>query len=162
MNYELIIIFAVLSIANVIFSTIKSIVTIKGDKWLASIISATYFSFYNIVLIYTVADFDLWIKCGITFGANLLGVFIVKFIEEKLQKDKLWVFNATVKNDDENLKAIVKMLTVKNIKCLYNEVVKDELYTMQIFSNTQKESTMIKSILDNFNVKYYAIETEKI
>lgn len=157
---KLIIIFTILSFANVIFSTIRSLVTIKGGKWVASFVSATYFAYYNIVLIYTVAEFDLWIKCVITFVANLFGVYIVKFIEEKMAKDKLWVYNATVKEDSTALKNIITLLKEMNIKCIYNEVVANELYTMQIFSNSQKESAMIKSILENYKVKFYAVETK--
>ena len=76
---KIILIFIALSIVNVIFSTARSLLTINGGKWIASIMNASYFAFYNIVLIYTVADFPLWIKCIITFGANLIGVFIVKY-----------------------------------------------------------------------------------
>ena len=53
------IIFSILTIFNVVLSTIKSIVTIKSGKTVASLISAGYYGFYNIVLIYTVADFPL-------------------------------------------------------------------------------------------------------
>lgn len=156
------VLFAILSIVNVIFSTYRSIITIKGSKGVASIVSASYFTFYNIVLIYTVADFELWVKCVITFFANLVGVYIVKFIEERMVKDKLWVFGATVKHNEDNLKEIVEKLKALDIKCVYTELVPNELYTMQIFSNTQKESTMIKGILDNFDVKYYATETKTV
>ena len=46
------------------------------------------------------------------------------------------------------------------IKFIYNEIVKDELYTLQVFSKNQKESEMITSILNNYKVKYYAIESK--
>ena len=59
--------FIILSIVNVIFSTIRSIVTINGSKIMASLISGGYFAFYNIMMIYTVADFPMWQKCVITF-----------------------------------------------------------------------------------------------
>lgn len=52
--------FIVLSIINVIFSTIRSITTIKSGKTLASLISGGYFAFYNVMLIYTVADLPMW------------------------------------------------------------------------------------------------------
>ena len=42
----------------------------------------------------------------------------------------------------------------------YNEILKDELYTLQVFSKNQKESEMIISILNNYKVKYYAIESK--
>ena len=96
MNIELLITFIILSIINVIFSTVRSIVTIKGNKVTASFISGGYFAFYNIMLLYTVADFPMWQKCIITFVCNVIGVFIVKFIEEKSRKDKLWKVEATI------------------------------------------------------------------
>lgn len=93
---NLLVIFVLLSIVNVIFSTIKSIVTIKGGAFTASLISALYYGYYNVVLIYTVADFPLWQKVLITFLCNLIGVFIVKWGEAKARKDKLWRVEATV------------------------------------------------------------------
>lgn len=93
---NLLIIFILLSIVNVIFSTIKSIVTIKSGPWVASIVSALYYGYYNIVLIYTVADFPLWQKVVVTAGCNLVGVFVVKYGEVKARKDKLWKVELTV------------------------------------------------------------------
>ena len=33
---------------------------------------------------------DLWFKISVTAAANLVGVFVVKWAEEKKRKDKLW------------------------------------------------------------------------
>ena len=93
---NLLIIFVLLSIVNVIFSTIKSIATIKSGPWVASIVSALYYGYYNIVLIYTVADFPLWQKVVVTAGCNLVGVFIVKYGEVKARKERLWKVELTV------------------------------------------------------------------
>ena len=46
-----VLLFIGLSIINVIFSTIRSLVTINGGIIAASLISGGYFSFYNIMLI---------------------------------------------------------------------------------------------------------------
>ena len=70
---KIIIIFTILSLINVIGSTARSLITIKSNKNVAAAVSAAYYAFYNIVLVYTVADFELWIKCVITFGCNLVG-----------------------------------------------------------------------------------------
>ena len=78
--------FIILSIINVVFSTIRSIVTINGSKLSASLLSGAYFAFYNIMMIYTVADFPMWQKCLITFICNVVGVWLVKWGEEKSQK----------------------------------------------------------------------------
>ena len=93
------ILFICLSTVNVVFSTIRSIITIKGGKLLASLFSAGYFSFYNIMMIYTVMDFSMWHKCIITFVCNFVGVYLVKWGEEHFRKDKLWVILASVKNE---------------------------------------------------------------
>ena len=93
---KLLFIFTVLTIVNVIFSTIKSIVTIKSGKTVASLISALYYGYYNIVLIYTVADFPLWQKVAVTFFCNLVGVWLVKWGEEKARKDRLWLVKITI------------------------------------------------------------------
>ena len=45
--------FIVLSIINVMFSTVRSIITLNGNKLTASFVSGGYFAFYNIMMIYT-------------------------------------------------------------------------------------------------------------
>ena len=100
MNYEFLLVFVGLSIVNVVFSTIRSIVTISRSKAVASLISGGYFAFYNIMMIYTVADFPMWQKCVITFVCNVVGVFLVKWGEEKSRKDKLWKVEATIDRAD--------------------------------------------------------------
>lgn len=157
---KLIIIFTALSLINVIFSTVRSLATINGSPWVASIISALYFSYYNIVLIYTVAEFPLWQKCVITGLCNLVGVLIVKVVENKMKKDRLWVFSATSKTDNATTKSIHDSLKKMGISSIYNEIEKDRLYTMQIFAHTQKESIMVKSVLENYEIKYHAYETQ--
>lgn len=157
---KLIIIFTALSLINVIFSTVRSLTTIKCGPWVASIISALYFSYYNIVLIYTVAEFPLWQKCVITGVCNLVGVLIVKVVEDKMRKDRLWVFNSTAKEDSSTIKMIHDSLKKMGISSIYNEIEKDRLYTMQIFAHTQNESVMVKGVLENYNIKYHAYETQ--
>lgn len=157
---KFLIVFIVLSVINVIFSTIRSITTIKSGKLVASVISGGYFAFYNVMLIYTVAEFPMWQKCVITFVCNVLGVYLVKWIEEKMQKDKLWIIHATATERLDNVQKVYESLKGLGIKSIYTEIVKNELYSLEIFSYTQKESEMIKGILDNYNIKYCATETK--
>ena len=149
--------FSVISLANVIFSTIKSLVTIKGGKTAASIVNALYFSYYNIVIIYTVSDFNLFIKCLVTFFANLVGVYIVKFFEEKFEKDSYWIFDATIMEAETTLKEIEEKFAQEKIKNIFSEVT-DDLYLGKIFSNNKKESTIIKNVLSQYNVKFHIVE----
>lgn len=149
------IMFVVLSIINVVFSTVRSIVTIKGGKMLASLISGGYFAFYNIMLIYTVADFPMWQKCVITFACNVVGVWIVKFIEEKMRKDKLWKVEATVSTIDA--KTIDEVL--KDVPHSYIEISpKHTLFNF--YCATQKESTLVKLICEKYHAKFFVAESQ--
>lgn len=151
---DFVIIFIALSIVNVIFSTIRSLTTIKSGKWVASLISGGYFAFYNIMLIYTVMDFPMWQKCVITFGCNVVGVYIVKWIEEKMRKDKLWKIDCTVYSvERENME---KALNAEAIPYCYNENGKHTMFTM--FCATQAESAKVAEIVRHFHGKYFVSE----
>lgn len=156
---KLLMIFIGLSIVNVVFSTIKSIITIKGGAFAASLISALYYGYYNIVLIYTVADFPLWQKVAVTFGCNLVGVFAVKYAEEKSRKDKLWKVEATV-NTMEEAKEIISLLKEKRIPCNYVDI--NRYVLINCYCATQKQSAGVKNILDLYNAKYFATESKNL
>ena len=152
--------FVILNFINVLVNTARSLVTIKGGKWLASIANAICYGYYTIIIVITATyEMPLAIKCVAVAVVNFIGVFTIKFCEEKMQKDKMWIYNATAKVCNDELKGVINLLKSAEIKLVYSKVT-DNLYTMQIFSNTQKESEMIKSILDNYNIKYCAIETK--
>ena len=155
---KLLIIFIGLSIVNVIFSTIKSIITVKGGALSASIISALYYAYYNVVLIYTVADFPLWQKVVVTFWCNLVGVFVVKWGEEKARKDKLWKVEATVApNHAEEIKQYCKN---NNIPHNYVDIEKYVLFNF--YCATQSESAKVKKLCDAHDAKYFASETKNL
>lgn len=158
MNIELLITFIVLSIINVIFSTVRSIVTIKGNKVTASFISGGYFAFYNIMLLYTVADFPMWQKCVITFVCNVIGVFIVKFIEEKSRKDKLWKVETTIPRAEAS--RLINYL--ENSELSYNYVYINKYYLFNFYCPTQKESASVKELLDKFHAKYFVSESKTL
>lgn len=155
---SLLFIFIVLSIVNVIFSTIKSIVTIKSGPWVASIISALYYGYYNIVLIYTVADFPLWQKVVVTAGCNLVGVFIVKYGEAKARKDKLWKVEATI--SPMRFDTLVKKLKEYDLSFNYIDVGKYVIFN--IYCATQAESAKVKTLLNVVEAKYFVAESKNL
>ena len=158
MNIELLITFIILSIINVIFSTVRSIVTIKGNKVTASFISGGYFAFYNIMLLYTVADFPMWQKCVITFVCNVIGVFIVKFIEEKSRKDKLWKVEVTIPRAEAS--RLINYL--ENSELSYNYVDINKYYLFNFYCPTQRQSAEVKKLLDKFHAKYFVSESKTL
>ena len=92
---NLFVLFIILQISNVIMQTIKSIATVKCGKTVAAAVNAITFGLYTIVLVYMNCDLSLWEKVIITAATNFVGVWIVKWIEEKMRKDKLWLVQAT-------------------------------------------------------------------
>ena len=158
---KFLIIFIGLSIINVVFSTIRSITTIKSGKTVASIISGGYFAFYNVMLIYTVADFPMWQKCVITFACNVLGVWVVKLIEEKMRKDKLWKIEVSIKGNEVD--DFCNQLEREKIPFGGFKVFSSEYYKIEIFAATQKESHKIKKIISEFDtIKYFVTETKAL
>lgn len=154
--------FVILNFINVLINTARSLTTVKGGKWIASVMNALCYGYYTVIIVITATyEMPLALKIIAVAIVNFIGVFAIKLGEEKITKEKMWIFNATAKVTNEKLENVVSLLKNANVKLVYTTVVKDELYTLQIFSNTQKESEMIKSILDNYSIKYCAIETKE-
>lgn len=156
---KLIIIFVALSIINVVFSTIRSIITIKGGKATASLISGGYFAFYNIMLLYTVADFPMWQKCAITFVCNVIGVWFVKWLEEKARKDKLWKIEATIPT--KYTETVDYNLDNHNVPHSYVKL-SDKHTVFYCYCATQNDSSIVKKILDNYEAKYFVSESKSL
>ena len=155
--------FVILNFVNVLINTARSLTTVKGGKWIASCMNALCYGYYTVIIVITATyDIPLPLKIVAVAIVNFIGVFCIKLGEEKIQKEKMWIYNATAKVSDNELLNIVNLLKETDIKLVYNTVVENELYTLQIFSNTQKESEMIKAILDNYSIKYCAVETKEI
>ena len=159
MDYNFLLVFIGLSIVNVVFSTIRSIVTINGSKAVASLISGGYFAFYNVMMIYTVADFPMWQKCVITFVCNVVGVWLVKWGEEKARKDKLWKIEATVLGElTSNLRQDLNNAGLSN-----KYIPNIGRYTeFNIYCDTQAESAKAKEILAKYNAKYFVSESKTL
>ncbi len=155
---KLVIIFTVLTIINVVFSTIKSILTISGNKWVASAISALYYGYYNIVLVYTVADFPMWQKVAVTAACNLIGVFLVKWGEEKSKPAKLWKVEVTIPVKEFNNLAT----RLKNYNIPFNYVNIEKYFIFNIYCATPKESINVKNALKGSNAKYFVSESKNL
>lgn len=153
---NLLFLFIVLSIINVIFSTIKSIVTIKSGPWVASIVSALYYGYYNIVLIYTVADFPLWQKVVVTAGCNLVGVFVVKYGEVKARKDKLWLVKITVPAN--NFSALYEEIACKDIPFTYYNLQK--YYVLDCYCEKQEDTAFVTTLCQKYRGKMFASENK--
>jgi hypothetical protein len=155
---SLVITYIVLNIVNVIIQTVKSIATIKCKKGVASIVNAVAYGLYTVVVIYMVCDLPLWFKIAVVAIANLIGVYLVKYFEEKNRKDKLWKVEATINKEDfEKING-----TAKSLDLSYNYVDIEKYYLFNFYCPTQKESEMVKGLLNSVNAKYFVNESKSL
>jgi hypothetical protein len=151
-----------LNIVNVIVQTIKSIATLKCGKVGASVINAVAYGFYTIVTIYMLCDLPLFWKAGIVALCNLIGVYVVKWGEEKARKDKLWKVEATIQNvvwftgyiKEECEKHFIpySIINVENV----------EYIVFNFYCATQEKSRIVKQICDRCNAKYFVSESKNL
>jgi hypothetical protein len=159
MDWNLFWIFVVLNVVNVVIQTVKSIATIKCGKVPAAVINAVAYGLYTIVVVYTVCELPLWLKATVVAVANLVGVYIVKLLEEKKRKDKLWKVEATIPHT--NTDQLHYELKVRNIPHNFIEDV-GQYTVFNIYCETQKESAIAKVVLDQYHAKYFVSESKTL
>ena len=137
--------FIILNIFNVIIQTVKSIATVKCGKTAAAIINAVAYGLYTIVTVYMLCELDLWVKALIVAVCNLIGVYIVKLIEEKSRKDKLWKVEATIKA--KNRRKILTYLINSEIPYNYYLLQTGDI-VVNCYCYSQKQSQIVKEILN--------------
>ena len=162
MEMKLLVLFIVMNVVNVVIQTIKSIATIKCGKTAAAIVNAVAYGLYTYIVVLTMCDLPLLAKCLIVAGANFVGVWVVKFFEERARKDKLWKVEATVqnvihftdyiKNQCEQHKVPYSIINVENV----------DYVVFNFYCATQEKSRIVKQICDGCNAKYFVSESKTL
>lgn len=155
---NLLVLFIILNIVNVIIQTAKSLVTVKCGKGAAAVINALAYGLYTIVVIYMMCDLPLLLKVFIIAMCNLIGVYIVKLIEEKSTRDKLWKVEMTVK--PRYAKELMETLDTLRIPYSYIDIEKYMLFN--VYCETQKQSTVVKAIVERYHAKYFVAECKTL
>ena len=155
---ELLLIFIALNIVNVILQTVKSLATVKCGKVAAAIVNAVAYGLYTIVLVYTMCDLPLMWKASIVALCNFIGVYVVKLIEEKARKDKLWKVEMTL--PPEHAEKVHTMLQLVGIPHNYIDIEKYVLFNC--YCATQAESARVRTIANDFEAKYFASESKTL
>lgn len=151
------IIFFICSLINVMLSTLKTILTVKASKGVATIINAITYGFYAIV-VKQLASLDLITTVTVTIVTNIIGVYVSMWLLEKTKKDCLWKISVTTKDN-----TLVEKLEKFSISYVMNPVQykKQTYYNIDVFSENQKDSSIIENILKEYKVKYNIIEINK-
>ena len=151
------IIFFICSLINVMLSTLKTILTVKASKGVATIINAITYGFYAIV-VKQLASLDLITTVTVTIITNIIGVYVSMWLLEKTKKDCLWKISITTKDN-----TLVEKLEKFSISYVMNPVQykKQTYYNIDVFSENQKDSSIIENILKEYKVKYNITEINK-
>lgn len=155
----LLITFILLNIVNVILQTIKSICTIKCGTLLAAVANAVAYGLYTIVIVYTVCELPLMLKVLVVAAANFIGVYVVKAIEKKMQKDKLWLVKATIPLGSlaESMESYLKESNIS-----YSRINISDYAIFDCYCDTQKETTRVTELTKEHHGKNFATENKLI
>lgn len=162
MDWNLFWIFVVLNVVNVVIQTVKSIATIKCGKVPAAVINAVAYGLYTIVVVYTVCELPLWLKATVVAVANLVGVYVVKVLEEKARKDKLWKVEATLRSQNIEPQYDDCIIELKESNIPFNYIDANKYIIVNCYCATQKESAQVKTILDKYRAKYFVSESKTL
>lgn len=159
LNMNTLLFFIFITLLNIITATIKTVVIVKSGPVLAGLIS-TINATINAVSTLTIArQEDPVIVIAVTLIANAVAVPTTKFILNKLEKDKLWVYDATIRTTQEKIEEFRSYLKdMQGIHSTWTAISEDHLYSMKIFVYTKNESRIVKSQLSQLNAKYHIIE----
>ena len=124
---------------------------------MAAAVNALAYGFYTYIIIITNCELPVLQKCIIVALCNLIGVYVVKKVEDKARKDKLWKIEATVKKEIEWRK-IINWLIQNDIP--YNYINIDKYILINSYCATQEESKKVKEILKQYHAKYFVSETK--
>lgn len=150
--------FCILNVVNVILQTVKSLLTIKGNKWVAATINAVAYGLYQVILVYAICDLPLMTKVSVVAIANFIGVFSTKLVEEKIRKDKLWKFEVNVIAEEKE--EFIIRLNRSLLPFNYIDDCGCGWITFNIFSYSQKDSLRVKKCMSGITAKYFITENK--
>lgn len=152
----MIVLFVVCTFINVITGTIKSLMTVKGGNISAAIWNAINAGLYSFIVVLTAtADMPTAGKVIITIIANLIGVYLIKLLEEKLRKDRLWKLEMTVLVADAD--AMHEALEWAKIPNHYVKAGRHAVFSC--FCETKQQTQDAITVGASYGAKYFASET---
>lgn len=152
---NVIIVFCICSLINVILSTLKTLIMVNAGRNSSIAINAICYGFYTLV-VKQLGAVDYITAVVVTILANIVGVWISYKIMDLFKKDKLWRITVTLKSKKalDECKANLEKYNIG-----FTPIEKTN--SIDIYSYNQKESAIIKNILGNYDYKYFVQEMAK-
>jgi uncharacterized protein YebE (UPF0316 family) len=157
MTITQILIFAGVSFLNVVFQTVRVIITTSGTKKAAALSSAFAFGLY-FAIISMVADAPMEIGVAVAVVTNLVGVYLGMWILEKVRKPVQITrkISVTLRNVDD-AEPVMEALNAQNIPFQRYTIHRrgGDSTGLDIFADNSNEAEIIKSIITQYDMKYH-------
>ena len=152
-----ILLFAIATVVNVILSTIRSLCTIKGGKWVSAISNAICYGFYPFIVMLTAKDtVSIVVNMAITAIANFICVWLIKYVEEKARKDKMWKVEVAIPNKYGNALHF-------DLRGLPHNYIEVGSWTMfNCYCMTQTDTKMVVDLAKQYEGKISAYESKSL
>ena len=150
-----VLLFAIATVVNVVLSTIRSITTIKGGKWLSAFTNAVCYGFYPLIVMLTAkGTVGIVVNMCITAIANFVCVWVIKYVEQKSRKDKMWRIDLAIPNDERDF-------VHRKLQDIPHNYIECGAWTMfNCYCATQQETARVKQIGLALGGKYSAYESQ--
>lgn len=154
-----ILLFAIATVVNVILSTIRSLCTIKSGKWVSAFTNAVCYGFYPLIVMLTAKDtVSIIVNMTITAIANFVCVWLIKYVEQKATKDKLWKIEIAIPK--EFTPFLHKDLKYVGIDHNYTEVGSWTMFNC--YCMTQQDTKYAIQYAKDYKGKYSAYESKSL
>jgi hypothetical protein len=154
------VLFVIFSLINVVIGTLKSVITIKGNKISASFINAVSYSVNTIVIIFTASDLSLINKIAVSATTNFIGVYLGLLFIERFKKNKVWEIVVTVKITDFNI-IYNELSNISNIFFTNIKSNDNKYYIFTIYTHNKHESKSVRTALSHYDV-YTMVHEESV
>ena len=156
-----ILLFTIATVVNITLSTIRSLCTIKGGKWLSAITNAVCYGFYPLIVMLTAKDtVTIWVNMIITAVANFVCVWLIKLVEEKARKDKMWKVEMAIPN--EYAEEVIERLKSTGNWIPFNYHYLGKWCIFNCYCDTQDQTAFAKNLTKEFNGKISAYESKSL
>ena len=145
--------FFIISLINVVLSSIKSICTVRYGRWINVLTNVISYSFYVVVVKQT-ANLPLEITVLATAIANALGVWLSYVILDIIQKDRLWKIEVIVPRHCTD----VLHVTLNYVPHTYIEAGPKTLFNF--YCNTKQETKQVIEQCKKYNGRFFSIENK--
>lgn len=136
--------------------TLKTLFLQKGNYFASSLFNAGSTFFYMVAIVNSIRDNSLWSIFAMCL-ATFLGSYLPARIVDKMEEDKLYIYDITSNSFDEG-KELADMIRELNIpvktSITYNSDL-DKVLEIKVFCSTKNESLIVKEIIKD-ETKYHA------